>query len=255
MVFVGYQNPSLPLVCTFLIFSIFGLIMIGNLQELILSDNPALTYVPEYTCFPKLQVLKLRNLQLPCVDPSIQVLVNLRELELRSNAHMGGVPDELGKLVSLTSKFFSFVYSVSFFSLLNLLELDLYGNKLKVIPGAIGSCVKLEILDLRNNLLTIESMPRQFANLVNLKKILLANNKLESIPEECFLLKGLEELDCSNNELHSLPDAIGTLVNLRKLQVSFFAIYHHLFIISLSLSHSLRSVVTPVKEFQPRLVT
>jgi Leucine-rich repeat (LRR) protein len=78
---------------------------LGNLQEIILSDNPALTYVPEYTCFPRLQVLKLRNLQLPCVDPSIQVLVGLRELELRSNAHMGAVPDELGKLVSLTSMF------------------------------------------------------------------------------------------------------------------------------------------------------
>ncbi|MCL4419279.1 leucine-rich repeat domain-containing protein [Patescibacteria group bacterium] len=147
---------------------------------------------------------------------------------------MGAVPDELGKLVSLTSKFFfqKFLPSLpidfplflsALFFFLHFLELDLFGNKLKVIPGALGSCVKLEILDLRNNLLTIESMPRQFASLVNLKKIYLANNKLESIPEECFLLKGLEELDCSNNELHSLPDAIGTLVNLKKLQVSFLS--------------------------------
>jgi len=124
---------------------------LGNLQELILSDNPALNYIPEYTNFPHLVILKLRNLQLPCVDPTIQVLSKLRELELRANAHMGAVPDELGKLASLT-------------------KLDLYGNKLKIVPAAIGNCLNLEILDLRNNLLTIESMPRQFANLAKLKK-------------------------------------------------------------------------------------
>lgn len=137
----------------------------------------------------------------------------------------------------------------------------MYGNKLKVIPGALGSCVKLEILDLRNNLLTIESMPRQFASLVNLKKIFLANNKLESIPEECFLLKGLEELDCSNNELHSLPDAIGTLVNLKKLQVRFLLLFNLTFLFFMNYRSILfkflhcRSVVTLVRESQPLLVT
>lgn len=54
------------------------------------------------------------------------MLVHLRELELRANAHMGAVPDELGKLVSLTSMIFLLLICFIFFFLF-FYERDLFG--------------------------------------------------------------------------------------------------------------------------------
>jgi len=72
-----------------------------NLTWLSLSDNPALTHIPDFTCFPELEVLKIRNIQIPKTDPSIQPLLKLQELDCRQNPHMGAIPDELGNLFRL----------------------------------------------------------------------------------------------------------------------------------------------------------
>jgi hypothetical protein len=56
--------------------------------------------------------------------------------------------------------------------------------------------------------------------LVNLKQLVVSNNRLTSLPSAiCDGLVNLKELFVSNNQLTSLPSEIGKLVNLEQLDV------------------------------------
>jgi len=175
------------------------------LKILVLSDNPALNWMPEYDNFPGLVRLHIRNLQLPAITPSIGTLQQLQEFEMRDNSHLKSIPQEIGQLVNLT-------------------RLDLFGNKFKNLPPTIGNLKNLKVLDLRSNCLSIETLPAQLGNLVGLDKIFFSNNKLGNIPQEIISMTGLKVLDMSNNELHDIPEQLASLVNLTKLNLSGNAI-------------------------------
>lgn len=196
---------------------------LNNLQVLELADNPALTALPEWQNFPKLRRLNLRNVQIQELSPTIGVLVQVRflpaflllslsfvpipsssqpqleELELRDNSQLqqAGLPEELGQLVALR-------------------RLDLYGNRLRTLPLSIGRLRNLTILDIRNNMFTIDTFPPAIGNLPNLQKLFMSANKIGHMPEQILQIKSLSELDISNNELHQLPEGLGQLVNLKK---------------------------------------
>jgi Leucine-rich repeat (LRR) protein len=172
-----------------------------SLKILVLSDNPALNWMPEYDNFPGLVRLHIRNLQLPQISPTIGTLQQLQELEMRDNSHLKSIPQEIGQLVNLT-------------------RLDLFGNKFKNLPATIGNLRNLRVLDLRSNCLSIETLPAQLGNLVGLEKIFFSNNKLGNIPQEVIQMTGLKVLDMSNNELHDIPEQLAGLVNLTKLNLS-----------------------------------
>ncbi|XP_041064086.1 volume-regulated anion channel subunit LRRC8B-like isoform X1 [Carcharodon carcharias] len=108
----------------------------------------------------------------------------------------------------------------SIFSLYNLREIDLKGNRLKTIEEIISfqhlkwlSCLKLW-----HN--AIAYIPVQIGTLSNLEQLYLNNNRIESVPPQLFLCRKLRYLDLSNNHLTSFGDEIGNLKHLQYLNVS-----------------------------------
>lgn len=71
-------------------------------------------------------------------------------------------------------------------------HLDLSGNGLTSLPGAVGA-------------------------LSHIKALNLASNALTALPDECFELRALEYFNLSYNPLEHLPGAIGKLTELRHL--------------------------------------
>ncbi|XP_067892453.1 volume-regulated anion channel subunit LRRC8B-like [Heterodontus francisci] len=108
----------------------------------------------------------------------------------------------------------------SIFSLYNLREIDLKGNRLKTIEEIISfqhlkwlSCLKLW-----HN--AIAYIPVQIGTLENLEQLYLNNNRIETIPSQLFLCHKLRYLDLSNNHLTTIGDEISDLKNLIYLNVS-----------------------------------
>ncbi|XP_060685957.1 volume-regulated anion channel subunit LRRC8B-like [Hemiscyllium ocellatum] len=108
----------------------------------------------------------------------------------------------------------------SIFSLYNLREIDLKGNRLKTIEEIISfqhlkwlSCLKLW-----HN--AIAYIPVQIGTLANLEQLYLNNNRIESIPPQLFLCHKLRLLDISNNHLTAIGDEISKLSHLQYLNVS-----------------------------------
>ncbi|XP_051868115.1 volume-regulated anion channel subunit LRRC8B-like [Pristis pectinata] len=108
----------------------------------------------------------------------------------------------------------------SIFSLYNLREIDLKGNRLKTIEEIISfqhlkwlSCLKLW-----HN--AIAYIPLQIGTLSNLEQLYLNNNRIETIPTQLFLCSKLRYLDFSNNHLTTIGDKISELIHLQYLNVS-----------------------------------
>jgi leucine-rich repeat protein SHOC2 len=100
--------------------------------------------------------------------------------------------------------------------------------------------VNLNVLDVRSNKLTLESLPAELGRLVNLKKLFFSNNLLVALPPEIGNMQGLkvipslspvpllpyqytysqQELEVANNGLTSLPSELGNLIALEKINLS-----------------------------------
>jgi Leucine-rich repeat (LRR) protein len=85
-------------------------------------------------------------------------------------------------------------------------RLDLYGMKLSRLPRELGQLAALQTLDVRNNNLTVDTLPLEIFNLVELRKLYLASNQLAVLPDQVRALRQLQELDISNNRITKLPD-------------------------------------------------
>lgn len=97
----------------------------------------------------------------------------------------------------------------------NLVELYLHSNNIIMVPGAIGSLVKLQNLDLSDNALTI--ICPEIGQLKSLRHLRLASNKLAFLPAELGNLKELQILDISTNHLTSLPETLHLCLSLEIL--------------------------------------
>ena len=124
-----------------------------------------------------------------------------------------------------------------------LFELNLSHNKIcKDLPGSIlEQGTHLQYLNFANN--QLETLPLEIGKLTNLREICLSFNKFDSIPIslqscerlETLLLNGnqisvidvevlrrlkmLAVLDLSNNNIQHVPPELGTLTQLRALQL------------------------------------
>ncbi|OWM90387.1 hypothetical protein CDL15_Pgr014689 [Punica granatum] len=86
------------------------------------------------------------------------------------------------------------------------------------IPFQIGKLINMQRLVLADNL--IERLPVNLGKLQSLKVMILDGNRVTSLPDELGQLVRLERLSISGNMLTSLPETIGSLRNLLLLNVS-----------------------------------
>ncbi len=75
----------------------------------------------------------------------------------------------------------------------------------------------VHILHLSNQ--EIKNLPRQIANLKNLRKLDLRYNQLTTLPKEIGQLHNLQSLSLYGNLLSTLPEEIGHLKNLKELDL------------------------------------
>ena len=99
----------------------------------------------------------------------------------------------------------------------NLQRINLYNNRLKILPKEIGNLINLEELDLSNNLL--EEIPKEIGNLSNLKELFLQHNLLKEIPQEIGKLSNLHRLFLNGNKLKTIPKEIGSILKFKVLYI------------------------------------
>lgn len=103
--------------------------------------------------------------------------------------------------------------------MINLKELKLDTNDLRVLPSEIGDLVHLERLSLSNN--NLNTLPDTLGNMINIQSIHLANNKFKKIPNCIFNMKKLIFLDFTSNEIVEIDRNLRNLKNTLK-RLSFY---------------------------------
>jgi Leucine-rich repeat (LRR) protein len=101
------------------------------------------------------------------------------------------------------------------FTLINLQILNLRNNKISIIPKEIKYLTNLQILNLTSNKILI--IPEEIKYLTNLQVLFLSNNKISVIPTEIKYLTNLQKLNLGNNKISTIPEEIKYLINLQVL--------------------------------------
>ncbi|WP_299311241.1 leucine-rich repeat domain-containing protein [uncultured Aquimarina sp.] len=152
---------------------------------------------------------KVESIQLPGnnlrgeIPISLEILKDLKVLDLSQNNMIGEIPAALGNMPNLQS--------------LNLRENVLVG----VIPDAITNVTNLQILDLGLNRFS-SVIPTNIGGLQALTYLDLSENKLEgTIPESLYTSLSLEVIKLQKNILNGgVSSSIGDLVNLEVFWLS-----------------------------------
>ncbi|KAM9307559.1 leucine-rich repeat-containing protein 69 [Gastrophryne carolinensis] len=98
-------------------------------------------------------------------------------------------------------------------------SLNLNGQRLQRVPGAVRAIPRLTSLLLRNNLLC--QLPPEMAALTNLTVLHLGNNSFEHFPEELKYLHSLQRLHLFGNKISDISgDILGGLENLISLNLN-----------------------------------
>ncbi|KAK2826848.1 hypothetical protein Q5P01_021062 [Channa striata] len=100
----------------------------------------------------------------------------------------------------------------------NLRTVDLSGNKIEVLPAAIGNFLQLKSLTLNSNRLT--SIPSEIEKLKKLETLSLNGNGIQQLPPTLGLLKSLRTLSLAGNQISEFPTGLGTLRHLDLLDLS-----------------------------------
>ncbi len=193
--------------------------------EVLNAKNNRLTEVPE-VCFEKWSKMKKLFLglnQIAVLPENLGNLDQLVELDLSSNA-LESLPSSLAMLYELellhlgNNKLLDFPASI-FTNLKKLRELQLYKNKISVIPPEIGNLKSIERLSLGSN--QIKWIPDEIGSCVTLKELYLGNNaKLSYFPPSSGHLRNLQELvlyKCP--ALKQVPTTLLEMSGLRELDL------------------------------------
>ena len=176
---------------------------IFNLAESVNEINNYLTFHQNYFCFNLPSCIANHEQtdeiigEQDCYGSDIQVLTELIEL----NGIQGTNPASLGVWENQ-----------------RLVELDMSGQAIDVLPEDLGYLAELRNLNLSNN--SIDIIPNSIAYLVKLDSLNLSNNSISAIPEEFFGLEQILFLDLSDNFLTEYPSSINELITLTKLDLS-----------------------------------
>ncbi|KAL6654820.1 hypothetical protein ACP70R_008285 [Stipagrostis hirtigluma subsp. patula] len=181
-------------------------------------------FIPALTNFSQLQILDLGANKFRGVLPdSLSNLSNsLTFLSISVNEVSGGIPKDIGNLISLQSldlsnNYFTGTLPSSLSRLMNLQAFSVYSNKLSgLITLTIGNLTEMNYLDFDTNVFS-GRIPSTLGNMTNLLVLGLSNNNFTGqIPFEIFNIPTLSGiLELSNNNLEGpIPQEIGNLKNL-----------------------------------------
>ncbi|XP_034063311.1 leucine-rich repeat-containing protein 57 [Gymnodraco acuticeps] len=100
----------------------------------------------------------------------------------------------------------------------NLRTVDLSGNKIEVLPPAIGNFLHMKSLTLNSNRIT--ALPSEISKLKKLETLSLNGNRIVTLPSSLGQLKALRTLNLSGNQISEFPPGLGTLRHLDLLDLS-----------------------------------
>ncbi|MGB0983638.1 MAG: leucine-rich repeat domain-containing protein [Saprospiraceae bacterium] len=126
-------------------------------------------------------------------------------------------PSNFSNLISLDFSYSKINTILSLSLLKNLVELNLDGNPISIIPSSISHLNKLRqfyLVDCK-----IKELPKEVFQLANLEVLDVSGNKISILSEEISDLTNLEILDIAYNKLLNLPNTILELQNLKDLRV------------------------------------
>ncbi|XP_003962849.1 leucine-rich repeat-containing protein 57 [Takifugu rubripes] len=139
----------------------------------------------------------------------------------------------------------------------NLRTVDLSGNKIEVLPAAVGKFLQLKTLTLNNNRLTC--LPSEISQLKKLETLSLNGNRIQMLPPSLGQLKALRTLCLSGNHISEFPTGLGSLRNLDLLDLSRNKIQNvplevsELQTIEINLNQNQISILSPEVSKCPRL--
>ncbi|KAK2714542.1 protein flightless-1-like isoform X2 [Artemia franciscana] len=173
---------------------------LGNLQTLLLDNNPLANYqLRQLPSLISLQTLSLQNTQrtLSNIPANLDNLVNLAEINLSEN-NLTKIPDAL-------------------FTLPNLKRVNLSDNVIMELSVAIDLWTKLEVLNVSRN--QLQSLPASITKITTLRRVFVNENRLEfnGIPQDMAKLDSLTLFSASDNRLESIPEGICKCKSLKKL--------------------------------------
>ncbi|XP_077415994.1 volume-regulated anion channel subunit LRRC8D isoform X2 [Vanacampus margaritifer] len=166
--------------------------------------------------------LELHNCELEKIPHAIFSLLNLQELDLKSN-NIRTIEEivSLQHLKRLTclklwhNKITAIPSSIVQGKSLEALHLS--HNKLQSLPPALFKLPKLQYLDLAYNL--IQVLPPDVGLLLDLLQLDITSNKLETLPKNLFKCTKMRVLCLGHNDLRELSEAVGELVLLNHLEL------------------------------------
>ena len=188
-------------------------------QNLDMNDEEKYNQFAEYNFPPDSPVIEEVDGKITCdltsYDPpprfpsNIFSHQNLQVLKLRLHESTTDIPEELGNLLTLEHL------------VLWRCESDVkQGMNRTKIPETLRRLRNLKILDLRNNLLVLDTFPQHLTELTNLEELRVKNCQLTTLPDSFGSLKKLKTLDVSNNLFKDFPLCITKLHNLCMLFLS-----------------------------------
>ncbi|XP_010242716.1 PREDICTED: TMV resistance protein N-like isoform X2 [Nelumbo nucifera] len=224
--------------------------MLENLKVLDLSYSGFLSELPNFSTFPNLEVLILKQCSsLDKVHESIGCLKKLVLFDLCNCNNLRNLPSSICKLKSLENLNLSFCVQLdiqmrNIESLEKLKVLNLYSSSSVIETPNFSMLTNLEnlILGRCNHLVNVHESIRCLKKLVDLSLIrcpklrYLPNGicelkflqklhidhcqKLENLPEELGNMESLSELNASYSPIKQLPTSIGLLKNLKTLNLA-----------------------------------
>ncbi|XP_011312229.1 leucine-rich repeat-containing protein 40 isoform X2 [Fopius arisanus] len=166
-----------------------------------------------------LRKLNLGGNSIKIIDPKIEYLAELEELDFHDNL-LGETPKEMGALTKLRKLDLSHNnlerMHKKLFTLENLKHLDLSHNNLSELSPALGDLVMLESLNLSFN--NLKALPVGLGYLVRLCAFDVSHNILVELPPDIMSMRVLQKLDANSNHLEVVPP----LGEMRKLEALIF---------------------------------
>lgn len=174
----------------------------------------------DYSKLDFIEVFKVNKSGIETLNPTFYQMAGLKELQLQEN-HLETITSGISNLKNLKKLSF---YKNQLVSLpddlfeMDLQVIDLYYNKLEVIPESIGNFTALEVLFLAHN--RIYSLPESIGQLVHLEEFYAHHNRLSVLPSTLNNLSKMKVARVNDNYLTEFPTQLLDLKNLVDLDVS-----------------------------------